>query len=408
MLPKKIKCDVCIVGAGPAGIACALLLANTNLRIAIIDKANFPRDKICGDALSLDVITQLSKISANLAQSFEEFKHKTASFGVQIFSPGGNSISIPFIKDGIEKCGYICKRKDFDKLLFDELKKCKNVDIFENRKIKNAQVNNDTAVINTLNETFECKMIIGADGAHSYIAKKLADTHIDRNHYCSGLRMYYDNVKQISDKNFIELYFFKDVLPGYVWVFPLPGNQANVGIGVLSSTIVKKKINLTKTFIELIENNNILKKRLEGALSVDKPIGYSLPLGSIKRTISGNRFLLLGDAAGLIDPFTGEGVANAIRSGRVAAEHIIKNFANNDFSVTFNMSYDKEIYARMWKEFQISATLQKLSKYESLFNLVVNAANHNKSIKQFITKSMANIDQKSLLTKWISMQRKIK
>ena len=87
-------------------------------------------------------------------------------------------------------------------------------------------------------------MIGGADGAQSVVARQLGSFRPDREHYSAGLRVYYEGIASFQESNFIELHFFKDVLPGYLWIFPLPNNRANVGIGVLSSVVSKKKMNL--------------------------------------------------------------------------------------------------------------------------------------------------------------------
>ena len=86
--------DVLIVGAGPAGAACAMVLAQTGLSVAILDKAAFPRDKTCGDALSVDVINQLSTLSPVLASSFAEFKRKNSTYGIRVYSPDRAHIDI--------------------------------------------------------------------------------------------------------------------------------------------------------------------------------------------------------------------------------------------------------------------------------------------------------------------------
>ena len=119
-----------------------------------------------------------------------------------------------------------------------------------------------------------------------------------------------------------------------------------------------------------------------------------MPLGSKKRYISGNRFLLTGDAAALIDPFSGEGIANAIRSGRVAAEHCVECIKANNFSAAFNKKYDAEIYRRMWKEFKISRTLQNVVRYPTLFNFVIKKARQSKYLQQFLIEALANVEKK--------------
>jgi flavin-dependent dehydrogenase len=170
--------------------------------------------------------------------------------------------------------------------------------------------------------------------------------------------------------------------------------RANVGIGMLSSVVSKKKINLKSTLNQLLLSYPVLRERFKHAKPLEYVKGHGLPLGSKKRTLSGERFLLLGDAAGLIDPFTGEGIGNAIRSGRVAADHLKKAFAHQNFSANFNKAYDNEIYQKMWNEFRVSKALQRLCAYPTLFNFVFRKAKQSKYLHDFLIKALADIDQK--------------
>lgn len=394
---KQREYDVIIVGAGPAGAVTALELGKAGLSVAILDKADFPRDKTCGDALSVDVVNQLSILSEKLASSFETFPGKTSSYGVKIFSPGSQHVDIPFYHQGNKKCGYICKRFDFDNLLVQHLKEFSNVQMFVNCSVQKVEVLETCSLVHTIEGIFKAPIVVGADGAQSVVSKSLGMYKPDREHYSGGLRIYYEGVSSFHEDNFIELYFFPEILPGYLWIFPLPENKANVGIGMLSSEISKKKINLTKTLQGLLSNHPLLKERFAKAKPVESVKGYGLPLGSTKRKISGDRFLLVGDAASLIDPFTGEGIGNAIRSGRVAAAHVLECFKNDNFSTAFNTHYDEEIYARMWKELRISRTLQHLCRYPWLFNFVVKKANQSKTIHQFLEEALAQSDKKRSL-----------
>lgn len=386
--------DVVIVGAGPSGSSCAIKLANSGLRVALLDKATFPRDKICGDALSVDVINQLSMLSDELAASFEKLENKVPSYGVKIFSPNHNHVDIPFIYKGKKSCGFISPRMNFDNLLFEHVKQCSNVTIVENCTVTKAEVKDEQVLIETSKGAFTAAMVIGADGAHSVVSKFLGDIKVDKHHYSAGLRVYYEGVKSFHDEDFIELHFFKDILPGYLWIFPLADNKANVGIGMLSSSVSKKKVNLKEVMTNLLKTHPHLVERFKDATPLETIKGFGLPLGSKKRNLSGERFLLTGDAAALIDPFSGEGIANAIRSGRVAAEHIIKCFEHNSFSAAFNKAYDKEIYRRMWKEFKISRTLQQLVRYPLLFNIVINKARQSRYLQKFLIEALANAEKK--------------
>src|SRR4051812_25180490 len=131
--------DVLIAGAGPSGTATAIKLADSGLKVALLDKASFPRDKTCGDALSVDVINQLGMLSEKLAAAFDGLENKVPSYGVKIFSPDHNHIDIPFIHKNEKSCGFITPRLNFDNLLFQHVKQYSNIRIFENCTIKQVE-----------------------------------------------------------------------------------------------------------------------------------------------------------------------------------------------------------------------------------------------------------------------------
>ncbi len=386
--------DVVIVGAGPSGTACAIRLGNSGLNVALLDKATFPRDKTCGDALSVDVINQLKILSDKLAEDFVLLENKIPSYGVKIFSPDHQYVDIPFVHKNVKSCGFISPRLDFDNFLFQHVKEYPNISIFENCAVDKITQQASKNIIHTKSGTFECDIAIGADGAHSVISRNVGDIKVDKKHHSAGLRIYYEGVTCFHEEGFIELHFFKEILPGYLWIFPLADNKANVGIGMLSSVVAKQKVDLKKVLQKLITTHPNLKERFKNAKPLETIKGYGLPLGSKKRNISGERFLLTGDAAALIDPFSGEGIANAIRSGRVAADHTIQCFEQNDFSAAFNKAYDKEIYRRMWNEFKISKNLQRIINYPRLFNFVLKRVNNSKRLQGFLIEALANVEQK--------------
>ncbi len=392
--------DIIIIGAGPAGCACAYQLRHTQLKIALVDQATFPRDKICGDALSADVINQFERMDEKLAQSFEHFTAKEASHGISFIAPNNAQLDISFTNPQHGKAaGYIAKRVDFDAFWFDQVKDLLQVNTFLGDKVTDINTSKEVVEVRVGKHQLRAKMIVGADGAHSIVNKKLGAIKVEKEHYCAGLRQYYEGVEGFHPQNHIELHFYKDILPGYFWVFPLPNGQANVGLGMLSSAVSQQKIDLKQKLNELIQTHPLLRKRFANAKPLEKIQGFGLPIGSKKRPVSGNRFLLLGDAASLIDPFTGEGIGNAIRSGRIAADHLIKSFDNQRFDSAYNKQYDKQIYYKMWQELRLSRALQNLLKYPKLFNFIVKKANRNSSIRTLISSMLTDIDLKKELLK---------
>jgi hypothetical protein len=241
------------------------------------------------------------------------------------------------------------------------------------------------------------KLVIGAEGDRSVVAKKLAGIKKENDHYCAGIRAYYDGVEGMHPNNFIELHFLEDMLPGYFWIFPLPNGQANIGAGMLSSSVSKKKVNLKEDMLKAIANNPTIKHRFKNAKLIGDIQGWGLPLGSKKRNLSGDGFLLVGDAGSLIDPFTGEGIGNALYSGMMAADFIAEAVKQNRYDAVFLKAYDEAFYARQWDELKLSHTMQKLCKYPWLFNLVVNKAHKNKTLRETISCMFEDLDLRAKL-----------
>jgi len=378
--------DILIIGAGPAGCSCAYKLSGKGLKVGIIEKDTFPRDKICGDALSPDVINQLYRIDPKLGEKFQQIPKKKTIRGIRFIAPNRKQLDMHFINPKFKDAtSFMLKRFDFDSFLFDQINNLPDINIFCNYKVVSLKYLEDKILINTDKKTFSAKIVIGADGAHSIINKKLSPNKIDKNHFSAGLRQYYENVTGFDEKGLIELHFYNDILPGYFWLFPLENNQANVGLGMLSSEISKRKINLRKKLKDIIQNHPNVKHRFKHAKPIESIKGFGLPMGSKKRHCSGNRFLLIGDAASLIDPFYGEGIGMAIRSGRIAADHLLKAFELHRFDADFNAQYDKKVYSKMRFELYFGHLVQRLMKYPKIFNVLINITSKCKSVQSLLT-----------------------
>jgi geranylgeranyl reductase family protein len=397
--------DIVIIGAGPAGCSTSLFLARNKIPHTLIDKALFPRDKVCGDALSGKVVYVMKQLNEQMIYDYNQNGNQfLPSWGVKFVAPNGKSIDIPFKNDISTEThapGFISKRIDFDASLFNRLDR-NYAQVFDGTELINVEKTNNGITLQLKNNTEEfeikdVKMLIGAEGDRSIVAKKLSNIKKEHDHYCAGIRAYYKGVTELHAQNFIELHFLEELLPGYFWIFPLPNGQANVGAGMLSSSVSAKKVNLKEDMLRAIANNPKIKHRFANANLVGKIQGWGLPLGSKKRVISGDNFLLTGDAASLIDPFTGEGIGNAMYSGMLAAAHIQNCITQNNFSAGFNHQYDIAFYDRQWDELKLSHTMQKLCKYPWLFNFVVNKANKNRALRETISCMFEDLDLRAKL-----------
>jgi len=350
--------------------------------------------------LSGDVIKQLHRIDVDLALRFNDVAEKHPLSTIRFVAPNDVPLDIDFLNPSDpESAAYVSKRIDFDNFLFEEVQNLTTVKIFQNYKVLDVQTNSESAIVTTDKGVFHGKVVLGADGAQSIVNKKLTSTKIDRKHYMAGVQQYYEGVDNYQTSATIELHFQKELLPGYFWIFPLPNNQWNVGLGIPSDEVSINKINLKQKLNSILEHHPVIKERFKNAKPLEDVQGFGLPLGSRKVTCSGTRLLLLGDAASLIDPFSGEGIANAIRSGRIAADHLTRVFQEQRFDADFNKSYHKEIYARMGNEFRVSAAMKKLLRFPFLFNLLINKAAKNKSLQTFLTAMIYDLDLRKELQK---------
>ncbi len=363
--------DVLIVGAGPAGSTAALTLKNSGLQIALIDKEAFPRDKICGDAVSSIAKRILRQIDPALETSLLDFAPKTHITKAKLYSPKFQSLEI-----GFNKVGHCIRRKDFDNWLFQLATDNPMLHVYNHAKIRDVNVNAQEAEVVLADGTqLKAKVLLGCDGAHSIVAKKMAGFKVDRKHYSGAVRQYYRNVEGLEG-NALEVYFLKGYLPGYFWIFPLSNNEANVGFGMLSETIADKKVDLKRSLEEIINKIPEVRDRFKNAQPLEEVKGFGLPLGSKKYNISGERFMLCGDAASLIDPFSGEGIETAMESGKFAAEQILESIGKNDFSAIALKSYDERVYQKMWNNFKSHYLLQRiLGDRIRLINLLISMGN---------------------------------
>lgn len=389
----KNEYDVIIVGGGPAGSTCSMFLGREGNKVLLIDKAKFPRDKTCGDACSGKSISVLREL--NLLQEIEKAPHGKI-YGVLFSSPNGTVLEIP-VKDKEKSSGFVCRREVLDNILFKNAKKY--VDTLEEFTVTDLLKEGDqvVGVIGTDKSgkpmQIRAKIVVGADGASSLIAQKVGVFEIDGNHHCTAVRGYYDGVTGMKD--LIEIHFTRSVLPGYLWIFPYEDGTANVGVGMLTSDIKKYRINLKDLMEKEIRENPVFKDRFKDARLISDVKGWNLPLGSkIRRQIAGNGWVLLGDAASLIDPFSGEGMGNAMTSAKIAFRTISRALRLGTYDQKTLSEYETELKKELSGELSMSYNLQRLGKRQFLINFIVGKAVRNAEIREQISTMVINEEAK--------------
>ena len=394
--------DLLIAGAGPAGCTLALNLAPLGIRIGIIEKDVFPRHKICGDALGGKVINVMKRIPGNVYGDFMEQVTKIPSWGIRFVAPNSHEVDVPFLQKhnaGQTAPGYVCRRYDFDAFMAGKLAGHPNISLFQGERIERVFTRRDHITAVSRSHEFRGMIMAGADGVHSVIRTTFLQPRETPGDLCIGIRGYFENVAGLHPENFIEMIFLKRLLPGYFWIFPSTGGMVNAGLGMLKNKVTRNRENLVHVLNDLVSSDPILASRFANARLMGKPEAQTLPLGTYRFKRSGDRFLLLGDAAFLVDPFSGEGIGNAMASGETAAAVLGPLFAGNDFSAEKLQAYDERIRKRFSQEFRIMGVIQRLAGSARLFNLVVDKAGKNEDIRNLLTSMFTSERDREKLTR---------
>jgi geranylgeranyl reductase family protein len=394
------KFDVIIVGAGPAGCTLAIHLAEKGHNIAVFEKEKFPRKKICGDALSGKVINILKRMPGEVYSQFLTSVTKTPSDGIRFVSPGNHQVDLLFPnKEGNnDPSGYLCPREIFDHFLFSQMSRYPGIHVFENMAVDDVIIHPDCAEVTATGGSFFAEMVVAADGVHSVVRKKLTGINLVREHICLGLRGYYSGIPITNAENMIELRFLKTLLPGYLWVFRHTGGQANIGFGIPMTRYLKQKRSMVRLFAEIQNGTPEMAGLFASGFPTEKLATHPLPLATCHLKRSGERFILLGDAGYLVDPFSGEGIGNAMGSAESAVPVILDCFSRRDFSATALRTYESRLARRFGDEFRVMAWMQRLVNVPGLMDFVVRKATKNTELKNQLAGMFTDTRERSQLT----------
>ena len=388
-----IKTNICIIGAGPSGATTSLFLSKLNIPHTIVDSQIFPRDKVCGDALDLKVMRVLNQLDPTLVErevipNDNFIKSKGCRI---IFSEKKNKdiivrdklLSYPFF--------FVAKRGYFDNFLAQKINSA-YANFRQGTKVKNIVREGGLWHIHLTDGikdyVIESILLVGADGDQSVVLRSLGKRKIIREHYAGALRQYWKGISGIDSNQLLEIYLPKSLPLAYLWIFPLPNGEANVGCGLSSEMIAKKSIDLKKVFHQLITEDPALADRFKNATPLEKPVGWGLPLASQHRKACGDGYLLVGDAAALVCPTTGEGIGPGMMSGYIAAHFIKRAVDQNRYDEQMFTNYDREVSKRLKTDIKKYNFIRKLSPY--LYNQLINILSKLSISEMYINKKMGD------------------
>lgn len=394
--------DMIVVGGGPAGSSSAFFNAQKGKRVLLMDKQVFPRDKFCGDGITGKSLHLLEEMGLGEAISKEK---KISSNGVIIYSPNKANLRIPIDSPDDPFSAFSLEREIIDNLIYERAKEMvleNGGDVITAKATGVISKDNKIIGIETKDGKYLGKTVVGAGGYNCPVSRYVLDKNQtlkqDRNHYSSAIREYWDNI-QGSNGDF-EIHFIKGIMPGYFWIFPISETRFNIGVGMLLADMDNQDVKL-KQMLDYIINESYLSERFKGATAIEKSRkGWLLPLGSPrKNTIQPRKnftdgCVLVGDAASLIDPFTGEGIGNALVSGKLTADYDI-------IDEQTGIEYQNKLWEIIGNELTNSHKLQKMLKREWLINWFIKKASKKPKLQEVLTDMLHNKEsQHKMQSKW--------
>ncbi|HEV2309971.1 MAG TPA: NAD(P)/FAD-dependent oxidoreductase [Acidimicrobiia bacterium] len=301
--------DLVVVGAGPAGTAAAMTARARGLDVVVLDRATFPRDKTCGDGLTAAALRLLERLGVEVTRL------PAASVrSVVVVGPDRWQVELPLPDAGLHAA--VVTRADLDAALVARAEAL-GVTVRAGVGVEGVEEDADGLVVRTVDGgTVHAPAVIAADGHYSSVRRARGATAPDLGTW-HAVRQYYDAV---GDPR-LWVIFEPDLLPGYAWVFPLPGGRANVGFGVLRRA-GHDGHRLAALWPELLARDPMRQALGPRAVPEGRHRAWPIPSVYDRARLADGRILYAGDAAGVVDPLTGEGIAQAIESGALAAEAV--------------------------------------------------------------------------------------
>lgn len=356
-----IHADVMIIGGGPAGSVTAQRLASAGLKAVLVERAVFPRDKTCGDMVACEGLQALER--SGLGEWSSDF-HPVEK--LRFSAPNGTMLDVGVKNREGGVVARLIPRRLLDARLAQAAGQA-GARIMDGTKVEEVIFDaQGRPQAKTGSQWLQAEMLLLADGSHAPITRKLGllKGEVDlvaMQQYLAG---------DSDPDGPLEFHFTQGIIPGYVWMFPMGDGHINIGAGTFTRR-ARGQVSLRQALENLRSRHPLDAGRLARTEVLTPMRGHPLHTRlSLTRTHAA-RTLVLGDAAGLVSPFTGEGIAAALRSGEMAAAQTLTAFQRGDFSAAALAPYTAQLRARYQRSKQAGNFLRSLLGSADLLNRVI-------------------------------------
>ena len=307
--------DVIVIGAGPAGSTAANVLATAGRSVVLIDKATFPRDKCCGDGLTTLALRELQNLGLRPSM-VRSWKTVDAAW---LRSPSGREVRVPLPSNGIFAA--TTPRRELDAALVD-LAIGAGAQVLQGHSLQAIRQSPASVEVDVAGgATISAAYVVAADGMWSATRKALGVGEPGYLGEWHAFRQYAAGVTGPAAERLI-VWFEPDLLPGYMWSFPLPDGRVNIGFGVQRDG-VRRVQEMGPLWDDLLNRAHVVKALGSGFELEDRHTAWPIPAGIDRAILTAGRVCFVGDAAMAADLMTGEGIGQALLTARLAAEAII-------------------------------------------------------------------------------------
>lgn len=360
-----MKSDVIVVGAGPAGASAAYFLAGAGIDVLLVDREVFPREKVCGDGLASRALVMLERMGlGNWLRGFPEPE-------VMLFSsPNGEAVRIrPERREGLSY-GRVIPRLRLDEALVERAVVA-GARLLDGTKVTSLEQRKEGLHLrgegNGQIVHLDARLAIAADGGQTSFTRRLGLLRQPPD--LVAVRAYFEG--DVGPETRPEIHVEPVIMPGYNWIFSMGGGQANVGTGTLVSAVKDGSLSLAKVMRQFVANNPYARERLRLAEMVSPVQGHPLRTDLRGTRPYGQWVLVAGEAAGLVNPLSGEGIAYALESGEMAATHARRALESGDFSEAALSAYGRALHRRYGADHQVARFLRIFFKHPWLLNRLV-------------------------------------